>query len=190
MKNISFNNKIKICILIALSVVLMYFRVGMPIFPSFLDFDLSDIPIFFISLVFSPILGVLALGIKNILVCFIIGSFTSGVGEFANFLMGACFLIAASLLYNKIKGKSKYAFSFLGGMIALVTSGVILNWLVILPVYLKILGVTLSSLIGQDTTLLKYLMIYIVPYNIIKSIIIFVPTVLIVSKFKKINSRS
>ena len=83
--NFKFSTKVKISILVAVSVVLMYFRVRVPIFPSFLDFDLSDIPIFFIGIMFSPILGVLAMGIKNILVFLIMGSFTSGVGEFANF---------------------------------------------------------------------------------------------------------
>ena len=90
--NFKFSTKVKISILVVVSVILMYFRVRVPIFPSFLDFDLSDIPIFFIGIMFSPILGVLAMGIKNILVFLIMGSFTSGVGEFANFLMGSCFV--------------------------------------------------------------------------------------------------
>ena len=42
--NFKFSTKVKISILVVVSVILMYFRVRVPIFPSFLDFDLSDIP--------------------------------------------------------------------------------------------------------------------------------------------------
>lgn len=182
-------NKIKISILVAISIVLMYFRIGIPIFPSFLDFDLSDIPIFFIGLTFSPILGVLAMALKNILVFLIMGSFTYGIGEIANFLMGSCFVFVSSYVYMKVKSNNKYLLSFVLGMLALVISGTLLNYTVILPVYLKVLGVSLQEIIGTGNTVFKYLIVYIVPYNIIKSIIIFFPTMIIFNKFKKINSR-
>lgn len=188
--NFKFGTKVKISILVAVSVVFMYFKVGIPIFPSFLNFDLSDIPIFFISLMFSPILGVFSMGIKNILSFLVMGSFTSGVGEFANFLIGSCFVFVASFVFNRKNNNSKYILSFLSGMIALVVSGVLLNYFVILPVYAKVLGVSISGIIGEGTTIFKFLMVTIVPYNIIKSIIIFVPTMVIFFKVKKINSRN
>ncbi|BAK81653.1 ECF transporter S component [Candidatus Arthromitus sp. SFB-rat-Yit] len=185
MRKIEFNNKIKICILVALSVVLMYFRLSVPFLPNFLTFDLSDIPIFFITIIFSPILGVISLALKNLLVCFTMGSFTFGIGELANFLMGFCFIVPGAYFYKKFNGKNRYIFSLLSGMIGLTLSGVILNATVILPVYVKLLGVELSSFIGEANTLLKFLIIYIVPYNVIKSMIIFFPTVAIIDRFKK-----
>lgn len=184
MEKFKFNSKIKICILISLSIVLMYFRLGVPFLPNFLKFDLSDIPIFFITITFSPILGVIALALKNLLVCFTMGSFTFGIGELANFLMGACFIVPGAYFYKKFDGNKRYIFSLLFGMIGLTLSGVILNATIILPVYVKLLGVTLSSFIGEGNTLLKFLIIYIVPYNIIKSMIIFFPTVAIVARLK------
>ncbi len=69
-------------------------------------------------------------------------------------------------------------------MIGLTLAGVILNATVILPVYVKLLGVELSSFIGEGNTLLKFLIIYIVPYNIIKSMIVFFPTVAIIARLK------
>ena len=183
-------NKIKISILVAISIVLMHFRIGLPIFPSFLDFDLSDVPIFFIGLTFSPILSVLAMGIKNILIFLIIGSFTYGIGEIANFLMGSCFVFVASYIYHKIKEKKGYFLSFILGMSALVIAGTVLNYFIILPTYFKILGVGIEDFIGTGSTITKFLILYIVPYNIIKSVIIFFPTMFIFQKFKKINSRN
>lgn len=185
----SFNSKIKVVILVALSVVLMYFRIGIPIFPSFLDFDLSDIPIFFIGLTFSPILSVIAMGMKNILIVFIMGSFTFGVGELANFLMGSSFVFVASYVFHKSNTK-KYLLSFISGMVSLVLVSVILNYFVILPVYAKVLGVSIQSIIGEGNSILKFLVVTIVSYNVLKSILIFLPTIPIYNKYQKINSRS
>lgn len=185
-EGLRFDTKVKVSILIGISVVLMYFRMGVPFFPSFLDFDFSDVPILFIGLIFSPIISVIAMGVKNILIVLIMGSFTSGIGEFANFLMGAFFVYSCSYIFRRY---SKKALSFFIGMISLIFSGVLLNYFLILPIYMKVLGVNLNEIIG-DISVLKYLIVYIVPYNVIKSIIIFFPTMFIYDRFKKINSRS
>ncbi len=184
----SFRVKVTVCIFVSLSIILMYFRVRIPIFPNFLDFDLSDIPIFFISLVFSPLMGILALFVKNLLVCLLMGSFTYGVGEIANFLMGGSFIFIASYLFKNLKSY-KYILSYVFGLLALILSSLVLNYFVILPVYGRVLGITIEEIIG-GSNLFKFLLVVIVPYNIIKSIIIFFPIIFILNKFKKINSRN
>lgn len=181
-----FNTKVKVSILIGISLILMYFRIGIPIFPTFLDFDFSDIPILFIGIVFSPLTSIVAMAIKNILKIIFMGSITFGVGEFANFLMGSFFVFSVSFSYIKYSNKF---LSFFIGMFFLVVSGILLNYFLILPFYMKVLGVNLYELIGERSVL-QYLIYYIVPYNIIKSIIIFFPTIFIYDKFKKINSRN
>lgn len=181
-----FNTKVKVSILIGISLILMYFRIGIPIFPTFLDFDFSDIPILFIGIVFSPLTSIVAMAIKNILKIIFMGSITFGVGEFANFLMGSFFVFSVSFSYIKYSNKF---LSFFIGMFFLVVSGIFLNYFLILPFYMKVLGVNLYELIGERSVL-QYLIYYIVPYNIIKSIIIFFPTIFIYDKFKKINSRN
>lgn len=181
-----FNTKVKVSILIGISLILMYFRIGIPIFPTFLDFDFSDIPILFIGIVFSPLTSIVAMAIKNILKIIFMGSITVGVGEFANFLMGSFFVFSVSFSYIKYSNKF---LSFFIGMFFLVVSGIFLNYFLILPFYMKVLGMNLYELIGERSVL-QYLIYYIVPYNIIKSIIIFFPTIFIYDKFKKINSRN
>lgn len=187
--NLKFVIRIKVSILVAISIILMYFRVGIPVFPSFLDFDLSDIPILFIAFSFSPMLGVFAMGIKNIFAILIVGSFTYGVGEFANFIIGASFVFVCSFIFNKIRGRGGYILSYLIGTFVLIIVGVLSNYFILIPIYLRVLGVSIGSIIGEGNTILKFLMVYIVPYNFIKSIIIFIPTTVIFSKIKKINSR-
>lgn len=183
-------DRIKICILVSFSVIFMYFKIVLPIFPSFLNFELSDIPIFFISLAFSPISGVVAMGMKNILSFILIGSVTYGIGEFANFLLGGSFVYFSSIVFLKLKGNKKYVLSFLCGSFVLTSLGVFLNYFLILPIYAWVFGTSISLFIGKNTTLLKFLILYLVPFNILKSIIIYFPTILIFNKFKKINSRN
>lgn len=182
----STNVKLRVSILIGLSIILMYFRVNIPIFPQFLDYDLSDIPIFFIGLVFSPLWGVLALFIKNLLVCFIIGSFTFGVGELAGFLMMTPFIFIGSSLFNRLSGYKKYVLSYLCSTLSLIISAVFLNYFVILPLYSRVLEVDIVEIIG-GSTMFGFLAFVIVPYNIIKSIIVFIPSVIINGRVK--NSR-
>lgn len=178
--------KLKVSILIGLSIILMYFRVNIPIFPGFLDYDLSDIPILFIGLYFSPLFGVLGLFIKNLLVCFIIGSFTFGIGELASFLMVTPFILVGSILFRKLEGRKKYLVSYLCSSLSLIVSAVMLNYFVILPLYSKILNLNILEII-EGRSILGFLAFVIVPYNIIKSIIVFIPTVIIYDKIK--NSR-
>lgn len=185
-----FKDKIKISILISVSVILMYFKLTLPIFPSFLNFELSDIPILFISILFSPAVGVLCMVIKNILSFIFMGSITYGIGEFANFLIGSGFVYCTSKAFLKLKGEKRYILSFLSGSFAITFLGVFLNYFLIFPIYIKVLGVPLTSLIGENTTLFKFLLAFLVPFNILKSIIIYFPTILIFNKYKKINSRN
>lgn len=181
-------DKAKISILIAVSVISMYFKIVLPIFPTFLSFDISDIPIFFISLVFSPILGVFSMGIKNILSILFMGSFTYGIGEITNFLLGSCFVFSSSYVFLRTSGFKKYILSFLFGSIILIVFGSLLNYFIILPVYVKILGISIDNIVGEYG-IFKFFTVYLVLYNLIKSIIIFLPTIFIFNKFKKINSR-
>lgn len=188
--NLKFGVRIKISVILAAAIILMYFKIGIPIFPNFLDFDLSDIPVLFIALYFSPVLGVFSMALKNIFAVLIIGSFTYGVGEFANFLIGASFIFVVSFLFKNIRGRIKYILSYAIGTLVLILVGVLANYFIILPIYLKVLGVSIGEIIGEGNTILKFLLLYIVPYNFIKSIIIFVPTISIFLRVKKINSRN
>ena len=76
---------IKISLLSALALILMYLDFPViPIFP-WLKIDFSDVPALLGAFGFGPLSGVLIELIKNILVILIKGSSTGLVGEVANF---------------------------------------------------------------------------------------------------------
>lgn len=191
-RSFNLNVKVKVSILVAISFILTYFKINVPFLPSFLNYDLSDIPIFLISLMISPTYGIVGMGLKNILEVLITGSFTYGVGEIANFIMGSFFVYFGALVFNKIKSNRKYILSYIASCGALTISGVILNYFVIIPIYAKAFGMNILDIIGMGTlvnsnidSLFTLLLFAIVPYNIIKSIIIWFPTIYILKKINK-----
>ena len=86
--------------LTAVAVVLQYIEMPVPLVPSFLKIDFSDVPELIGAFVISPIYGVIICLLKNI-IHLPFGS-SVGVGEFANFLFGAVF--AFTLPFTFVKG--------------------------------------------------------------------------------------
>ena len=75
---------VKIGMLAGVGVVLMLLDFPLPIFPSFLKMDLSDVPAIIGTFTMGTWAGVVVELVKNLLKI-IVGSKTSGVGELANF---------------------------------------------------------------------------------------------------------
>ncbi len=101
---LSTNSMVKISLLSAISFVLMLFEFPLGIFPEFLKIDLSDLPALIGGFALGPVAGVIIIGIKNVL-HFLIKSQTGGVGELANFIVGAALVFPASLVYNHNKSR-------------------------------------------------------------------------------------
>ena len=82
----------KVGILSAIAYVLMFISVPLPIFPSFLKIDLSDIPAIFGGMSLGPMAGLAIVIIKNFLQG-ITATTTGGVGEFANIVIGGSYVL-------------------------------------------------------------------------------------------------
>lgn len=77
----------------AVSVVLQYIEFSIPIMPSFIKLDLSDLPSLIGSFAMGPVWGVAIAGIKNLI--HLLVSQSGGIGELANFLLNAVFVATA-----------------------------------------------------------------------------------------------
>ena len=71
----------------AVAFVLMYLEIAIPIMPSFIKFDFSDLPALLGSFALGPVCGVLICLIKNVL--HLAFSNSMFVGELSNFILGA-----------------------------------------------------------------------------------------------------
>lgn len=90
------NKLIKISLLSAIALILMYFDFPViPIFP-WLKIDLSDIPALLGTFGFGPLAGVIIELMKNLLYFFIKGSSVAGI--MANFIVGSALVLPAGLI--------------------------------------------------------------------------------------------
>ena len=100
------NKSIKISLLVAIAVVLMYFDFPIvPIFP-WLKIDFSEVPALIGGFAYGPIVGGIIVVLKVILRFLLKGSATFGVGEIANILVGVALVMPAAWLYNRNKSTS------------------------------------------------------------------------------------
>lgn len=154
---------IKISLLSALALILMYLDFPViPIFP-WLKIDLSDVPALLGAFGFGPSAGVLIELIKNILIILIKGSSTGLVGEIANFLVGVALIVPASIMYHRNKNKKSAILGMILGLVCIEVVGIIANVYFLLPAY----GMKMSS-----AEIMKYIMVGLIPFNGIKAIIV------------------
>ena len=90
-------------LLSAMAYVLAFVEFPVPLSPSFARMDLSDLPALIGAFVFGPISGLLIELVKNALQ--LLTTSTGGIGEIANFLMGASYVVTAGFIYKRHKTK-------------------------------------------------------------------------------------
>lgn len=160
MKN-NTNRLIKISLLSAVSLVLMYF--DFPVIPAFswLKMDLSDVPALLGTFGFGPLVGVTIELIKNILYFFTKGSSIAGV--LANFLFGAALVFPAGLIYHRKKSKKTAIIGMIVGTFVMEIAGIFGNIYILLPLY----GMKMTA-----EQLTQYVLVGVVPFNAVKAIIV------------------
>ena len=90
-------------LLSAMAYVLAFIEFPVPPSPSFAKMDLSDFPALIGAFVFGPSSGLLVELVKNALQ--LLTTSTGGIGEIANFLIGASYVVAAGVIYKHRKNE-------------------------------------------------------------------------------------
>ena len=123
--------------LAAVSSVLMFLSFNVPLMPSFIKMDFSELPALFASITLGPVSGVVVCLVKNLVNLFF--STTGGVGELSNFLLGVFFVLPAGFLCRKNKSYKNAIVGSLIGAIIMALFSVASNDFVIYPVYYNFL---------------------------------------------------
>lgn len=171
------NNKtsklIKISLLSAIALILMY--IDFPVIPIFpwLRIDLSDVPVLLGAFGFGPVAGVIIELIKNVLILLIKGTQTGFVGEIANFLVGVSLVLPAALIYHINKNKKNAILGMVIGAICMELVGIISNVYFLLPAF----GMNM-----EKAQLLQYVTVGLLPFNGIKALIVSVVTYILYKK--------
>lgn len=172
-------NIVLMAVFSALATVLMLLEFPIPfIAPSFYEIDLSEIPILIGSFIMGPVAGVIMEAVKILLKLLIKGTSTAYVGDLANFFIGCCFVIPASIIYKHKKSKKSALIGMTVGTFLMATVGVIINYFVLLPFYVKAFGMPLDSIIEAGAAInsfvsnkLTFVIICVAPFNILKGFI-------------------
>ncbi|EOC4722348.1 ECF transporter S component [Enterococcus faecalis] len=170
------NNKVQkmvsIAMLAAIGTVLQF--VAFPIMPafSFLKIDFSDIPILLGMFLYGPLAGVITAFVRSLLHLFLTGlALQNMVGDFASFLASSIFTLPIFYFFGKKKNiRTNRIVGLVSGILALTIFMSIANYFVITPVYLQLYGVTTQQFLG--TSLASYVAIGIVPFNLIKGLLV------------------
>ena len=121
----------------AVGFILMFIELGVPIMPSFIKFDISELPALIATFAYGPISGVLVCFLKNALHLLVTSN--AGVGELADFLMGIFFVVPAGLIYRYHKCRKSALVGSLCGSISMGFFCVLINYFLIYPIYYKIM---------------------------------------------------
>ena len=183
-------NLVLMAVFAALAAVLMLFEFPLPfIAPSFYEIDLSEIPILIGSFIMGPVSGVIMEAIKIILKLCIKGTTT---GENANFCIGIYFVVPASIIYQKKKKKKGAITGMLLGTVIMAVAGVVLNYFVMIPFYVKAFGMPLDKIIEAGKAInplisnkLNFTIVCVAPFNLVKGVIDGFVTFLV---YKKIST--
>lgn len=186
-KKLTINNLVKISMLGVMGYLLMFLEFALPIFPSFLKFDISDLPAIIGGFALGPVAGVLIQLVKSLL-HFATASSTGGIGSFANFLMGAAFVFPAAFIYSKNKTFANAIIGLSIGTIIMVITAAFANYFILIPLYSELfipldviigMGNAIYSGIDSKFTLILY---SIVPFNLLKGIGVSILTMLLYKK--------
>lgn len=183
---------IKISLLSVMAFLLMYIELPLPIFPDFLKIDISDLPALLGAFALGPIAGVIIELVKNILHGLLAGK-TAFIGELANFLVGGCLVLVSGYVYKAKKSKGGAIIALLIGTIVMSVFAGILNYLVILPLYEKVLGFPIAVVVEMGTkinpsikNLTSFIILSIIPFNLLKGVVVSAVTLAIYKRVSPI----
>lgn len=166
----------------AVAFILMFLDFSVPVMPAFIKMDLSELPALIGAFAMGPVSGVVICLIKNLLHLFM--TTTGGVGELSNFILGACFVLPAGLVYKKWKGKKSAFLGALAGTVLMAVLSIAVNYFITYPVYYNfmpeetILAAYQSIFSGVDS-ILESLVVFNMPFNFVKGLFSVVITLLI-----------
>lgn len=163
-------------LLTAAAAVLQFIEISIPLMPSFVKLDFSDLPEIIGAFTCGPVAGVLIALLKN-LIHIPFGS-SAGIGELSNFVLGASLALTAGLIYKKfpnIKGVIG------GGIAACLVMGAVsfpLNYFIIYPLYYNVMGFPQEAILQMyqaifppTDSIAEALLIFNVPFTVLKGLV-------------------
>ena len=184
----------KLGIFSAVSVILYLINIPLPfLFPSFLEINVSDLPILIGGFSLGPISGVI-IALVRLLIKLPFSS-TLCVGELSDFINSLAFVLPASIIYYFNRTKKGAMIGIVIGGLCSVGIALISNRFVVVPFYLKLFFkgdletlVKVCSIIPNITTenfYTYYIFLAALPFNLLRVVIVSLITIIV---YKRISN--
>lgn len=138
----------------AVSFVLMFIEFPIPVMPSFIKMDISDLPALLGAFALGPVYGVVIELLKNLLHILIKGTSSAFVGELSNFLLGAVFTFVAGLIYQRRKDRKGALLAAVTGALLMGLVCIPINYFLVYPAYVVCYGMPMDAIIGMYQAIL------------------------------------
>ena len=171
------------------SFVLAFIEFPVPLSPSFAKMDLSDFPALIGAFAFGPTIGVIIELVKNSLQ--LLSTTTGGIGELANFAMGAAYVFTAGFIYRLHKAKKTAWISCIVASVVMGIMSAIMNYFVLLPMFEQFMPLdqiiaSFGVFIPFIKTKLDVVLYNAFPFDLLKGLAISIFTMLIYKKLTPI----
>lgn len=159
------------------ALVLMTLDFSVPLIPAFVKMDVSELPALLAAFSLGPWYGVAVCFIKNTL--HLLQTSTGGVGEAANFMMGAVFVGTAGVIYHRFGQHKSRRGALVGALIGAVAMALIsvpLNYYFTYPVYAKFMPIDVilgmyQAIRPSVNGLLECLVTFNMPFTFLKGVL-------------------
>lgn len=191
MKNRNTKTKklVSIALFAAIATVLMFIEFNIPMTPPFLKVDISGAVILIAVLTLGLKEAVFALLIKDLI--HLLSTQTGGVGELADFIMLTAMAVALWLITRNNKDVKKVVIGCVAATAALIAAGAITNAYMLIPFYAKVMMpveaiLDMCQKVNPNiTSITSYVVWGVVPFNLVKGVILSIITVLLYKKSGK-----
>ncbi|USG64725.1 ECF transporter S component [Brevibacillus ruminantium] len=165
---------VTIPMLAAVAFVLQYLEFQLPLMPTFLKLDFSTLPGLIGALIYGPMAGVIIEVLKNTLHMLFKNTDGLLIGELANIVAGASFIVAAVYLQRLGQGRKMFIAGLAIGTLLMTAVMAVANAYLLLPAYAALYQVSLEQLVAQfQAESVWSLILYgIVPFNLIKGLLV------------------
>ena len=138
------------------------------------------------SITLGPVAGVMSEFVKIMLKIVFKPTSTAFVGELANFTVGCCLVLPATVIYQHRKSKLSALLGCVAGTVLMTIFGTSFNAIYLLPKFAEMYGMPLEALVAMGTELNKsivdvtsFVVLAVAPLNIVKGGLVSIVTMLV-----------
>ena len=184
-----------IAIISTISIVLyLTLKFSLPIFPSFLKVNFSNLPILLGGFLLGPVEGLMIIIIRTIVVLPFSGTFF--VGEMADLIISSSIMLVSSIIYIRNKTRKGAIIALILSIITWVLVGCLANYIILVPAYVTLFFggnvdafLPLLSIIpnvNESNYVIKYVLLGALPFNLMLSLVVCIITYFVYKRLSKL----